>query len=252
MNIFFFNPRYRFDFSSNTLDIGNPITWKRSHFLKHLFKRIFAIPTERFEEFYSHHLAYFLNQQPSNSEELFFKNLFEIIDRQVNVLNSRDVYAENHVKAEWQLHHLKKFREALIMLDRWNFHKSNDTVVAKQGAEILLLKETIEKLKAELRQATSLDTSQYINISKGSFLSFIDLIIQMQDVILPSGKELAFTEFPIVWVKLICKYFREDHQEIDFNRVRRYFPKDRRNPGVRSSSIPVDDHLFEIKKVKKR
>lgn len=250
--IIFFKPRHRFDFSPSTLDIGNPITWKKSHFLKHLFKRIFAVSTDRFEKFYNHHLAYFLSLQTSNSDELFFKNLFEIIDRQVNVLNSRDVYAENHVKAEWQLHHLKKFREVLITLDKWNFHKSNDTVVAKQEAEILILKDAIEKLKTELKQATSLDTNQYINISKGGFLNFVDLIIQMQDVTLPSGKELAFTEFPIVWVKLICKYFREDHQEIDFNRVRRYFPKDRRNPGVRSSSIPVDDHLFEIRKVKKR
>lgn len=30
----FFKPRDRFDFSKDTLDIGNPLSWKRAHFLK--------------------------------------------------------------------------------------------------------------------------------------------------------------------------------------------------------------------------
>jgi hypothetical protein len=83
-------------------------------------------------------------------------------------------------------------------------------------------------------------------------LNFVDLIIQMQDLKLHSGKELVFAEFQIVWVKLICKYFREDHKEIDFDRVRRYFPKDRRNPANRSSSVPSDEHLFEIREVNRK
>ena len=43
MSISFFRPRDRFDFSKDTLDIGNPISWKRAHFKKHFFKRVFAI-----------------------------------------------------------------------------------------------------------------------------------------------------------------------------------------------------------------
>jgi hypothetical protein len=75
MSIIYFKQRDRFDFKKDTFDIGNPITWSRSHFLKHLFKRIFAIPEERFIEFYYHHLDYYLHTAHNSCEEKFFKNL---------------------------------------------------------------------------------------------------------------------------------------------------------------------------------
>lgn len=252
MSIIYFKQRDRFDFAVDTLDVGNPITWKRSHFLKHLFKRIFAIHENRLNEFYHHHLDYYLAKNDRVNEELFFKHLWEIIERQLKVLMSRDIYGKNHVRTQMEMEHLKKFTMLLISLDQWNVHKSNDSVIAQQESEILALNKQIVKLKSDLQIANNLETKQYINIPKGGLLSFLDICIQMQDIKLPTGKEIVFTEFQIVWVKLICRYFREDNEEIDFNRVRRYFPKDRRNPGIRSSEIPADQHLFEIKGVKKR
>ncbi|MCX2431613.1 hypothetical protein [Pedobacter sp. GR22-10] len=148
--------------------------------------------------------------------------------------------------------HLTKLRNLLISFDNWNVHKSYDNIVANQESDIYALRQQIETLKAELKKATALETTQFIDIPKGVFLSFVDLIIQMQEMKLPSDKELVFSEFQIVWVKMICKYFREDHKEIDFDRVRRYFPKDRRNPGNRSSSVPSDQHLFEIREIKRK
>lgn len=252
MSINYFKPRDRFDFSKDTMDIGNPITWDRDHFLRHLFKRIFALPESRLKEFYHYHLDYYLANNSNSSEGFFFRNLWELIERQLKVLTGRDVYSENHVRTQLELQHLKKFTTILMQLDQWNVHRSNDEVISHQESEILSLRRQILQLKTELKKATELETRQYINISKGGLLSFLDLCIQMQDIKLPTGKEVVFAEFPIVWVKLICRYFREDHQEIDFDRVRRYFPKDRRNPGSRSSAIPSDQHLFEIKTVKKR
>lgn len=248
----YFKPRDRFDFSVNTLDIGNPITWSRSHFLKHLFKRIFTLPPTRFQEFYQHHLDYYLKNTYDSNEEVFFKNFFEIIDRQLRVLKGRDVYSKNHVKTQRELVHLTNLKNLLISFDSWNVHKSYDNIVANQESDIYTLRQQIETLKAELKKATALETTQFIDIPKGWFLSFVDLIIQLQEVKLPSGNELVFAEFQIVWVKMICKYFREDHKEIDFDRVRRYFPKDRRNPGSRSSAVPLDQHLFEIREVKRK
>ncbi len=57
-----------------------------------------------------------------------------------------------------------------------------------------------------LKEAERLDTSQYIDIAKGGFPNFIDLINQLQALKLSSGRELVFSEFPIVWVKLICRF----------------------------------------------
>lgn len=247
----YFRPRNRFDFSDKSLDIGNPITWSRSHFLKHLFKKIFSLKKSRFLEFYQRHLNYYLTNFEHAYEEMFFKNLFHIVDRQLRVLKAKDVYADNHVKNQRELQQLSQFADVLISLDLWNEHKANDSVVAKQESEILALKQKIELLKTELKEAKRLDTSQYIDIAKGGFLNFIDLINQLQELKLSSGRELVFSEFPIVWVKLICRFFREDHKEIEFDRVRRYFPKDKRNPGNRSSSVPLNQHLFEIRDIKK-
>ncbi|GGI26524.1 hypothetical protein [Pedobacter mendelii] len=187
-----------------------------------------------------------------SSEKLFIKNFFEIIDRQLKVLKSRDVYANNHPKTQREIAHLSQLQNLLISFDNWNVHKSYDNIVANQESDILALREQIKALKSELKIATDLETTQFINIPKGGFLSLVDLIIQMEEVRLPSHKQLVFAEFQIVWVKMICKYFREDNKEIDFNRVRRYFPKERRNPGTRSSSIPTDQHLFEIKEIKRK
>jgi hypothetical protein len=249
--IAYFKPRDRFDFSDDTLDIGNPLTWKRAHFLKHLFKRVFAINEDRIEEFYRRHLAYYLANNANGNEETFFKTLWELIERQLKVLTGKDVYDKHHVRNQREIDRLKKFTGMLISLDRWNFHKSGDAVIAQQETELYTLKEQLQQLKAELQKATALETKQYINIPKGRLLAFIDLCIKMGDL-QADGRELVFSEFPIVWVKLICKYFREDNQEIDFERVRRYFPKDRRNPGNRSGKIPTDQQLFEIKPLKRR
>ena len=58
MSVTYFKPRDRFDFDHNTLDIGNPIRWDRSQFLKHFFKRVFAINKDSLEESYKRHLAW--------------------------------------------------------------------------------------------------------------------------------------------------------------------------------------------------
>ena len=248
----YFKPRDRFDFASDTLNIGNPISWNRAHFLKHFFKRVFAIKENQLAEFYRHHLAYYLANHDEGNEESFFKYTWDMVERQLKVLTGKDVYDKNHIRNERQIERLKKFTEVLIVLDQWHFHKSNDAVIAQQESEIHTLKQQVTALKFELKKATSLDTKQYINIPKGKLLTFLDLGIKMLDVKLPDGKELLFAEFPIVCVKLICKYFREGHEEIDFDRVRRYFPKDRSRPSNRSAAIAADQQLYEIKPIKKR
>jgi hypothetical protein len=248
----YFKPRDRFDFDNDTLDIGNPLSWNRAHFLKHFFKRVFAVGEDRLEEFYHHHLTYYLANHPDGSEEPFFKYLWDMVERQLKVLTGKDVYDKNHIRNEREIERLRKFTEILIPLDQWHFHKSNDAVIAQQESEIHTLKQQVAALKSELKKATSLETKQYINIPKGRLLAFLDLGIKMLGLKLPDGKELLFAEFPIVYVKLICKYFREGHEEIDFDRVRRYFPKDRSRPANRSATIAANQQFFEIKSIKSR
>ncbi|MDQ0640171.1 hypothetical protein QF042_003736 [Pedobacter sp. W3I1] len=46
MSSIYFKQRDRFDFSKDTMDIGNPITWDRDHFLKHLSLNSIPAPME--------------------------------------------------------------------------------------------------------------------------------------------------------------------------------------------------------------
>jgi hypothetical protein len=252
MSINYFRPRDRFDFAKDTLDIGNPITWNRSHFLKHFFKRVFAISEQRIEQFYQRHIAYYLENHPDGSEELFLRNLWELIERQLKVLMRKDIYDKDHIRNEREIRQLKKFTEILISHDRWNFHKSNGAVVAQQELEIYALKQEIIQLKAGLKKATLLEKDGYINIRAGRAHSLYDIIHQLQEIRLPDGFELLYPADQIIWRRIICKFFREDHEEINFNTIHRYFPTDKKNPGSKYKEIAEKDKLFKINLARKR
>jgi hypothetical protein len=252
MSVTYFRPRDRFDFSKDTLDIGNPVQWDRAQFLKHLFKRVFAIPEDRIKEFYPRHLAYYLSHHPTGTEEIFFKYFWSLIERQLNVLLKKDVYDKNHLRNERQIARLQKFTELLISIDRWNFHKSNDAVIAQQDSEIYVLKQEIIQLKADLKKATALETEGYINIPDGYRNTVLNLHLQMQELKTPEGKELMFSQTQSVWTKMICKYFREGDKEINHETIRRYFPSDKREPGDKHADIPAKSKLFTINPAKKR
>ena len=252
MSVTYFRPRDRFDFSKDTLDIGNPVQWKRSHFSKHFFKRVFAIPEYCIQEFYQRHLAYYLSHHPDGAEEVFFKYFWSLVERQLNVLLNKDVYDKDHLRNEHEIARLQKFTELLISLDRWNVHKSNNAVIAQQDSEIYVLKQEIIRLKAALRKATTLDTGGYINIPDGYRNTVLHLYLQMQELKTPEGKELMFSQTQSVWTKMICKYFREGDKEINHETIRRYFPSDKRDPGDKHADIPTKLKLFTINPAKKR
>jgi hypothetical protein len=252
MSVTYFKPRERFDFAKDTLDIGNPLQWNRSQFLKHFFKRLFAISGDRLDEFYQRHLAYYLANHPDGTEEVFFKYFYSLIERQLNVLIGKDVYDKNHLRNEREIARLQKFTELLISLDRWNIHKSNDAVIAQQDSEIYVLKQEIIQLKTDLKKATALETEGYINIPDGYRNTVLNLYLQMQELKTPEGKELMFSQTQSVWTKMICKYFREGDKEINHETIRRYFPSDKREPGDKHADIRAKSKLFTIIPAKKR
>jgi len=252
MSVTYFKPRDRFDFSQATLDIGNPLQWDRSHFLKHFFKRVFAIREDRIDEFYQRHLAYYLSRHTDGTEEIFFKYFWSLIERQLKVLLGKDVYDKNHIRNEREIIRLQKFTTTLISLDRWNIHKSNDAVIAQQESEIIALKHEVTKLKADLKKVTALETEGYINIPEGYRNAVLHLHLQMQELKTPEGRELMFSQTQSVWMKMICKYYREGDKEINYETIRRYFPSDKREPGDKHADIPAKSRLFTISPAKKR
>lgn len=252
MSVTYFRPHGRFDFAQDTLDLGNPLSWDRAQFLKHFFKRVFAISADRIEEFYQHHLAYYLANHTDGTEEIFFKYFWSLIERQLNVLLGKDVYDKNHLRNEREIARLQKFTELLISLDRWSFHKSNDAVIAQQDSKIHSLEQQVMQLKADLKKATTLETEDYINIRAGWAHTLFDIILQLQDIELPDGNTLLYPATQIVWRRMICKYFRDGGNEINFNSIHRYFPTDKRNLGRKYVEIADKDKVFKLVLAKKR
>lgn len=123
-------------------------------------------------------------------------------------------------------------------------------IIADQHEVIRKQQTEIAKLKKDLSIAKKLETKQYIEIPKDHLLTVYDLFNQMLDLKI-KGEKLVVTEFVIAWVKMICKYFRVDKKELDMERVRSYFPKDRENPSGRSRLVPMDQKIFEIKPKKR-
>lgn len=252
MSVTYFKPRDRFDFAKDTLDIGNPVSWDKAHFLKHFFKRMFAIADNQLEAFYHHHLVYYLEKHKAGTEEVFFRYFWSLIERQSKVLLSKDVYDKDHIRNEREIDRLQKFTQLLISLDQWHIHKSNDAIIAQQDSEIYVLKQQVSQLKADLKKATALETPDYINIASGHRNAVLDLFLQMQELKTPEGKELMLPQTQSVWTKMICKYFREADKEINLETIRRYFPSDKQEPGDKHADIPAKSKLFTVRPVKKR
>jgi hypothetical protein len=252
MSINYFKFRDRFDFNTDTLDIGNPISWSRKNFLRHLFIRIFAIREERIEEFYQRHLNYYLEHHSQGSEEIFFRYLWNLIDRQLNVLLLKDIYDKDHIRNEREIKQLKKFTEVLILHDQWNLHKSTEAAVAAQQLEIHALNQENIQLNVELAEYRQWDG--YIDIRDGQVLPLLDLFIKMQALKTIEGDQLIITHAQNTWAKMISKYFREvdnknkgQTKEIKIERLRYYLRGiDPQDPTKREHDIPKKHQLYTI------
>lgn len=252
MKTAYFKHRQRFDFSPHSLDIGRPLFWSKLLEDNHFLYRLIKLDESRFEAFYQYHLNYYLSNSPQGHEQSFFKHVQEIVSDRIEQLRVKDPFKSSHpsdVKAKDQL---RKFREFLSGIDQWHTHQSTESIIASQKEEIYNLTEQLNKLKAELKEARSLETTDRIRIAKEHLTTVIDLFIQFQELKLPDGKELMFSQTQSIWVKMICRYFEQNKNSISPETVRRYFPADKRSPGTKYSPVPPQSKLFKIIAANKR
>lgn len=248
MSLEFFSPRDRFNFSKDTLDIGNFLQWDKDSFLKHFFLRVFAISTNQWEAFYTHHLTYYLANHPDSQEKEFFKTIWLIIETRLTSLSLKDIYtSENHVRDQKEIKHLKSFTQFLISIDRWNCHETDKAAVVRLQNELYTALNQVEKLKADLKLAKKLETTDHINIPKGYLLTLVDIFIELQKQKVDGKKELVISATQAIWMKMICRYFTEDHKAINYDRLKRYFSPDPDNKeNVKYAEVPENKKLLKI------
>ena len=151
------------------------------------------------------------------------------------------------------LEKLMQFQKYLRSIDQWNTQKTLPEIIADQEEEIRKQQVEIAGLKEDLKTAKKLETQEFINIADGYLLSFVDICLQAQEALLPdTGKELVFSQSQIVWSKMIAKYFREGNNEISLETLRRYFPGNKKDPGIKYAKVPPELKLFKLTPARKR
>lgn len=250
----YFKPRPRFGKREHPYDIGRPFSWWKSHYDRHYLNILYMLDERELEAFYRYHLNYFLTVNEGADEEEYYNRVRDIATDELTALvregwqRSRKQHERNNA----QKIRLRAFIAYLDSIDRWDSAKTRDEIITAKETEIRNLKDQLETTKQELKAARKLETEDYINISKDHLLTFIDLCLQLQETKLSDGREMLFSQTQIVWVKMICKYFREDNEEINFESIRRYFPGDKRKPGSKYAPVPAKMKLFRIVDAKKR
>ncbi|WP_158798651.1 hypothetical protein [Pedobacter sp. L105] len=254
MSLEYFRQRDRFDFSKNTLDIGNYLHWNKKSFLKHFFLRIFATDASRWEEFYTRHLNYYLAKHEDGKEEDFFTHLWSLIETRLKTLVEKDIYeSKNHVRDQQEIKHLKSLTGFLISIDKWNSHETEVEIIMRQQNQINTMQNKMDKMDKELKTFRLLETKDHINIPKGYVLTLVDIILQIQEQTIDGKIELAFAQTQAIWMKIICKYFTEDRQPIKYERIKRYFTPDPDDLSKsKFSPVPENKKLFKIIPAKKR
>lgn len=250
----YFKTRPRFGKAQHPFDIGMPFFWWKGHYDLHFLKRLYERTHDEFGAYYDHHLQFFLQENEEATEIEFFRHVNDIASDELNKLIADDKRESKskHKSIVQQKKVLRAFLDYLDSIDQWNTTKTKDEIIAEKESEIRELKEVVEQLTQELKEAQKLETEGFINIPEGYVLAVVDLFVKLRKQELKDGRELAFAQFGIVWVKMICRYFREDKQPISIDTIRRYFPADLKDLKEKYAEIPSKNKLFDIVPAKKR
>ncbi|MBB5620965.1 hypothetical protein HDE69_002018 [Pedobacter cryoconitis] len=247
----YFKPHETFDLNPHPYDIG-VFTGLKNGYEDNLFiKRLFTLPEQEYAAFYQYHLIYYLGKEPQCEQE-FFTFVWQIVLRRINFIDHKNPFNSSHALDMEILEKLLHFQKYLRSIDQWNTQKTLPEIITDQHEEIRKQQSEIIRLKEELKKATTLEKDGYINIRADRAHTLYDIVHQLQEVKLPDGFELLYPADQIIWRRMICKFFREDNKEINFNTIHRYFPTDKKNLGNKYKEIAEKDKLFKITPAKKR
>jgi len=252
MSILFFSPRKRYDFNKKALDIGTWFNWKKSHYKRFVFQKIYQVGQQGFPDFYNYHLSFYQSTQPDAQERLFHKFLVEHLNEDLSRLKRISLYSNRHARNTVMQDVLISALSFLQLKDKWNNSETKEVTISRQQLQITELENKNRQQSLEIKELKRLETDDYINIPEDHRDTVLDLILQMQELRTQSGKELMFAQTQAAWTKMICKHFRVAHQPINHSTIRRYFPADKTDPGIKHAAIKPKYKLFKIKSSSRR
>jgi hypothetical protein len=242
----YFKPCIRFKRREHPYDIGMPFSWWRGHYDRHFLNNLYERDTSEFDTFYHYHLAHFLKVNVGSEEPEFFKHVWDIIHDGIATLIKDDDKSSKtkHDLTNKQKLHLRSFVTYLDSIDQFNARPSQ-IVIAEKDAIIARLQQQIADYQQQIQELNKLEVKQKIMVEENHLPTLIDLLQQMDDLTLPSGRFFLKCDNTSPYYKMISKYFSKGGSPISKETVKNYFgDKDKNIPP--KTPIPVDKKLFKI------
>jgi hypothetical protein len=245
MSISYFKPRRLFDFSPHPYDIGNPLGYWHNHDDSHFLLKIYKISESHFNDYYTYHLKYSLDNHIA-SEEDFFGHVWRIVQNRIRHYEMQDPFSANHAIHKQKL---QKFQRYLNSIDKWNSRPPH-LVISEKEQIIQDQKLEIERLQTRLASLNEYEVAQKIRIEEEHLPTLIDLIQQMRTLQLPSGRKLLRSDHKSPYPKMISKYFSHGEKDIPIETVRNYFVEKKGDVAAKGTAIKPENQIFEIVPVK--
>ena len=215
-----------------------------NHDDNHFLLKIYRIHEKEFSDYYSYHLNYAIENDLTEEDD-FFRHVWQIVQTRIKHLEIQDPFSRNHAMHRQQLEKLQQFQKYLTRIDQWNARPSH-IVVAENDELIQNQKQEIEKLNAKLAELTEYEVSLKILIDDGHLPTFIDVIQQLREVELPSGRKLLKSDHKIPYPKMIAKYFSHGGKDIPIETARNYFVDKKGDVAIKVTAIQPEHRLFKI------
>ncbi len=240
----YFKPRKPFSFSCNPYDIGTFLGLWRNHDDNHFLLKIYLLNENSFEEYYNYHLSHTLKNGIGN-EEGFYSHVWQIVKNRVRHFEQQDPFSSNHAMHVNNLHKLQLFQKYLHSIDKWNARPSH-LIISEKDELITQQKLEIEELKASLNQFKQYEVAQKIRIEDEHLATLVDLIKQMRELRLPSGRLLLRCDNKSPYSKMISKYFSIGGRDIPTETTRNYFVEKKGDLATKGTAVKSEQQLFKI------
>lgn len=240
----YFKPRKSFLFSSHPYDLGTFMGLWHNHDDNHFLLKIYRMDEKEFSDYYSYHLNYTLENNLT-SEDDFFRHVWQIVQTRVKHFEIQNPFSRNHAMHRQQLEKLQQFQKYLTSIDEWNARPSH-IVIAEKDDLIQNQKQEIEKLSTKLAELNEYEVSLKILIDDGHLPTFVDVIQQLRELQLPSGRKLIKSDHKIPYAKMIAKYFSHGGKDIPIETARNYFVDKKGDVTTKGTSIQPEHRLFKV------
>ncbi len=117
MLIRYFKCGIPFQTNPHPFELGNILELKNGYDDNHFLLKLYSIEQTHYKSYYSYHLDYFLNHNPTRGEKAFFSHVWSIFSARIGFFETRDPFSAKHPRYVSNIQKLKKFRQFLSNYD---------------------------------------------------------------------------------------------------------------------------------------